>query len=278
MRYQLQSPIKSLAERRRTLIVFICLLLFSLGLMTAKFRHVPQVDWFESRVASVVMPLQAILATATRQVRDIWYGYIDLTQVRQENLRLRQQTAALQGELHRYREAYLEQQRLRAMLGFRSLAFPHAVPAEVLGVDPSLWAEAITINKGAEHNLQKDTAIVAHQGLVGHVIELAPRYATVLLLTDRRSAVDALVQRTRARGIVFGKSQDQLAFRYVSVREAIEVGDEIISSGLGDIYPKGIRIGTVMSVRPQRYGLFYEISVRPSVEFGKLEEVLALEP
>ncbi|WP_089937543.1 rod shape-determining protein MreC [Candidatus Entotheonella palauensis] len=278
MRYQLPSPIKSLAERRRIFAFFICLLLFALGLMTAKLRRVPQVDWFESRVASVMMPLQALLAKGTRQVRDIWYGYVDLTQVRQENIRLQQQAETLQGELHRYREAYLEQERLRALLGFRSLSFPHAVPAEVLGVDPSLWAEAITINKGADHNLQKDSAIVTHRGLVGHVVELAPRYATVLLLTDRRSAVDALVQRTRARGIVFGKSQDQLAFRYVSVREAVEVGDEIISSGLGDIYPKGIRIGTVISVRPQRHGLFYEISVRPAVEFRKLEEVLALEP
>lgn len=278
MRYQLQAPLKHSAERRRTFVFFICLLLFALGLMTAKSRRVPQIDWLESQVALVVMPLQAIVAKGTQQVRDVWYGYVDLRHVRQENIRLRQQTEALQGELSRYREAYLEQQRLRALLGFRSLAFPNAVPAEVLGVDPSLWAEAVTINKGSNHHLQKDTAIVSHQGLVGHVIELAPRYATVLLLTDRRSAVDALVQRTRARGIVFGKSQDQLAFRYVSVREAVQVGDDIISSGLGDIYPKGLRIGTVVSVRPQRYGLFYEISLRPAVEFSKLEEVLALEP
>jgi rod shape-determining protein MreC len=278
MRYQLHSPIKSLAERRRTFMLFICLLLVALGLMTAKSRHVPQVDWLESRLASVVIPLQAIVAKGTRQIRHIWYGYIDLTHVRQENVRLQQQVNTLQGELFRYREAYLEQQRLRTLLEFRSLAFPQAVSAEVLGVDPSLWAEAVTINKGADHNLQKDMAIVAPQGLVGHVVELAPRHATVLLLTDRRSAVDALVQRTRARGIVFGKSQDQLALRYVSVREAVKVGDEIISSGLGDIYPKGLRIGTVVSVRPQPYGLFYEISVRPAVEFSKLEEVLALEP
>jgi len=156
--------------------------------------------------------------------------------------------------------------------------FPNAIPAEVLGVDPNLWSEAITINKGASHQVQNDAAVVTHQGLVGHVIEVGPRYAKVLLLTDRRSAVDALVQRTRARGIVFGKSRDQLAFRYVSVRDDIQVGDELISSGLGGLYPKGIRIGAVVSVRPQRYGLFYEIAVRPAVEFSKLEEVLALEP
>jgi rod shape-determining protein MreC len=278
MRYQLHAPIKSLGERRRTFILFICLLLFSLGLMMAKSRRVPQVDWLASRLASVVLPLQAVVAKGTRQVRRIWYGYIDLTHVRQENIGLQQQVNLLQGELLRYREAYLEQQRLRTLLDFRSLAFPQAVPAEVLGVDPSLWTETVTINKGSDHKLHQEAAIVAPQGLVGHVIELAPRYATVLLLTDRRSAVDALVQRTRARGIVFGNSQNQLALRYVSVREAVEVGDEIISSGLGDIYPKGLRIGTVVSVRPQPYNLFYEISVRPAVDFSKLEEVLALEP
>ena len=278
MRYQLPSPINSLAERRRAPILLICLVLFALGLMTAKFRRAPQVDWVESQMASALMPLQAILTKATRGARDIWYGYIDLRRAHQENLRLRRQTEILEGELSRYREAYLQHQRLRALLGFHSLDFPKATPAEVLGVDPNLWAEAITINKGAAHQLQKNTAIATHQGLVGHVIEVAPRYATVLLLTDRRSAVDALVQRTRARGIVYGKSRDQLAFRYVSVRDEIQAGDEIISSGLGGLYPKGIRIGDVISVRPQRYGLFYEIAVRPAVEFSKLEEVLALEP
>jgi rod shape-determining protein MreC len=258
--------------------VFICLVLFALGLMTAKFRRVPQVDWVEAQVTSALMPLQTILIKGTRAARDIWSGYVDLRQARQENLRLRRQTEILEGELSRYREAYLQHQRLRDLLGFHSPDFPKATPAEVLGVDPNLWSEAITINKGASHQLQKDTAIVTHQGLVGHVIEVGRRYAKVLLLTDRRSAVDALVQRTRARGIVFGKSRDQLAFRYVSVRDDIQVGDELISSGLGGLYPKGIRIGAVVSVRPQRYGLFYEIAVRPAVEFSKLEEVLALEP
>jgi len=246
--------------------------------MTAKFRRVPQVDWVEAQVASALMPLQTILIRGTRAARDIWRGYVDLRQARQENRRLRRQTEMLEGELSRYREAYLQHQRLRDLLGFHSLDFPKAIPAEVLGVDPNLWSEAITINKGAAHQLQKDTAIVTRQGLVGHVVEVGPRYAKVLLLTDRRSAVDALVQRTRARGIVFGKSRDQLAFRYVSVRDDIQVGDELISSGLGGLYPKGIRIGAVVSVRPQRYGLFYEIAVRPAVEFSKLEEVLALEP
>lgn len=80
--------------------------------MTAKFRSVPQVDWVEARVSSVILPLQAILANGTRYVRDLWYGYVDLAQVRRENIRLRQQTETLQGELDRYREAYLEQQRL----------------------------------------------------------------------------------------------------------------------------------------------------------------------
>ena len=77
--------------------------------------------------------------------------------------------------------------------------------AEVVSIDPSSWSEVVTINKGSRHGLRKDIAVATHQGLVGRTIEVAPHYATVLLVTDRRSAVDALIQRTRARGIVVGK-------------------------------------------------------------------------
>jgi rod shape-determining protein MreC len=112
--------------------------------------------------------------------------------------------------------------------------------------------------------------------LVGHVIEAAPRYATVLLLTDRRSAVDVLVQRTRSRGVAVGKSKRLLELRYVDRHDDIRVGDRIISSGLGEMYPKGLLIGTVTAVRSPHYGLFHEIDVQPAVDFLKLEEVLVV--
>ena len=96
--------------------------------------------------------------------------------------------------------------------------------------------------------------------------------------TDRRSAVDALVQRTRARGIVVGKSQRLCELRYVDFHEDIRIGDTIISSGLGAVYPKGLLIGTVVSVRQKSNGLFHEVDIKPAVDLAKLEEVLVLVP
>jgi rod shape-determining protein MreC len=269
---------KVLSERWKPIALFLCLALVALMLITVKTRLAPQTSWFESLIISVIMPLQDVVSSGGRRVEQMWDGYINLIHVHRENLRLRQEVEALQGQLHRYQEAYLQQQRVRELLDFRAVEFPQAVPAEVVAIDPSQWAEAITINKGRTHGVSKDIAVVTQRGLVGRTIEVAPRYATVLLITDRRSAVDALVQRTRARGIVVGKSRRFTELRYVDFHEDIRVGDRIISSGLGEVYPKGLLIGTVSSVRAKPYGLFHEVEVQPAVDLGTLEEVLVLVP
>jgi rod shape-determining protein MreC len=267
-----------LSERWKPIALFLCLILLALFLTTWKTRLASHTSLFEGLVMSVVMPLQEAVAALAQRVRFVWHDYVNLTQVRSENLRLQQQLAELQGQLHRYEEAYLQHQRLQELLNLRTLMLPHAVVAEVVGIDPSQWAEAVTINKGSYNNLRKDVAIVTHQGLVGRTIEVAPHYATVLLITDRRSAVDALVQRTRARGIVVGKSRRLCELRYVDFHEDIRVGDTIVSSGLGEVYPKGLLIGTVTAVRQEAYGFFHEVEVKPAVDLARLEEVLVLVP
>jgi rod shape-determining protein MreC len=267
-----------LSARWKPIALFLCLILLALVFTTLKTRLASSTAFFESAVMSAVMPVQEAIDDLVHGIRNVWKGYIDLLHVRRENLRLRQSVNELQGKLHRYEEALLQQQRLREILDLRAQIFPNPVVAEVVGVDPSQWAEAVTVNKGRLNTLRKDVAVVTHQGLVGRTVEVAPHYATVLLITDRRSAVDALVQRTRARGIVVGKSRRLCELRYVDFHEDIRVGDTIISSGLGEVYPKGLLIGTVVSVRQQSYGLFHEVDIKPAVDLTKLEEVLVLVP
>ncbi len=267
-----------LSARWKPLALLLCLLLGALLLTTLRSRTHVQTSILEQLMLSLVMPLQEALDHMAESVSDAWNGYVNLMQVRNENVRLRQQLDDTQGQLHRYHEAYLEQQRLRQLLGFRTAVFPEAVVAEVIGVDPSPWAEALTISKGTRDGVRKDLAVVTHQGLVGRTIDVAPHYASVLLVTDRRSAVDALVQRTRARGIVVGKSRRLCELRYVDFHEDIRVGDTIVSSGLGEVYPKGLLIGTVVAVHPKSYGLFHEVEVKPAADLARLEEVLVLIP
>lgn len=272
------TTMKARSERWKPLALLLCLLLLALSLTTFKTRTAPQTSLFERLALSLLMPLQQTIGHLAQQLRGVWQGYIYLTAVRQDNVRLQRQSEVLQGQLTYYQEAYLQQQRLRDLLGLRTLVFPHAVAAEVIGIDPNPWSEVVTINKGSQHQLRKDLAVATHQGLVGRTIELAPYYATVLLVTDRRSAVDALIQRTRARGIVVGKSRRLCELRYVDLHTDIQVGDTVVASGLGEVYPKGLLLGTVMAIHQQPQGLFHEVEVQPAVDLAKLEEVLVLVP
>lgn len=269
---------KARTERWKPLVVCLCLVLLALSFTTVKTRVAPDISWLESAALSVIMPVQRLLVSAAQQVRGFWDGYLQLMQVRQDNVRLQRQVEELQGQLTHYQEAYFQQQRLRELLGFRALQFPRALVAEVVGIDPSAWAEVITINKGSRAGLRKDVPVATHHGLVGRTVEVVPNYASVLLLTDRRSAVDVLIQRSRARGIVVGKSRRLCELRYVDLHVDIQVGDTIVSSGVGEVYPKGLFIGTVAAVHQRPQGLFHEVDVRPAVDLTKLEEVLVLGP
>jgi rod shape-determining protein MreC len=269
---------KAQTERWKPIALLFCLILLALSFTTFKTRVAPQTSLLERIALSVLMPLQQAIAHLAQQLDGFWQGYVNLLHVRQENVRLQHQVDMLQGQLTHYQEAYLQQQRLRELLGFRTLAYPQAVPAEVIGIDPSSWSEVVTINKGTWHNLRKDLAVATHQGLVGRTVEVAPHYATVLLITDRRSAVDALIQRTRARGIAVGKSRRLCELRYVDLHTDIQVGDTVVTSGLGEVYPKGLLIGTVAAIHSKPQGLFHDIEVQPVVDLAKLEEVLVLVP
>ncbi|GIX46615.1 MAG: cell shape-determining protein MreC [Candidatus Tectimicrobiota bacterium] len=269
---------RALTDRWKTLTLLLCFLVLSLLLITMKARMAQPVAVLETWLVAAVMPFQQAIVAAWRSVENVWQGYVDLIGVRNENLRLRRQVAELQAQVHQYREAYFQQQRLRALLALRTEMWPRALAAEVVGIDPSPWAEAVIINRGSRHGVRKDLAVITPAGLVGRTVEVAPSHASVLLVTDRRSAVDALVQRTRARGIVVGKSPQRCELRYVDVNEDLRVGDAVISSGLGQVYPKGLLIGTVVAVRRTPYQLFHEVEIQPAVNLAKLEEVLVLVP
>jgi len=266
------------SERWKPIALFLGLLLCALLLTTLRTRLTPRDSFFETFVISAVMPFQEVLNGLAQSINGLWSGYLNLVHVRKENVRLQQQLDELQGELHRYREAYLKQQRLHDLLTFRTPASQNSIVAEIVGVDPSQWAEAVVINKGEQHQIRKDAVVITHRGLAGRTIDVSSHYAKVLLLTDRRSAVDALVQRTRTRGIVVGKSRRLCEMRYVDFQADIRIGDTVISSGLGEVYPKGLLIGTVIAVRQRSYELFQDVEIKPAVDLTKLEEVLVLAP
>lgn len=225
---------------------------------------------------TLVAPVQDLAAGSVRFVRDIWRHYFALVSTAQENDILKKKlNQAIERETTCI-EVELSNQRLRTFLDFTKTTEDQVVAAEVVGKDPSHWFKSIIIDKGEAAGVVKGLPVVIPEGVVGQVVMASAQYAKVQLVIDRNSAVDALVQRSRARGIVQGKTADRCQFQYVLQKHDVSAGDVVISSGLDGVYPKGLRIGQVSSVIRRNAGIFQDVEVTSFVDFEKLEEVLVI--
>jgi rod shape-determining protein MreC len=217
------------------------------------------------------------LVTRTiRFTKDIWQHYFALVTVARENQILRDQLNQASENSNLWHETELANARLRNLLDFQKNITEQAVAAEVIGKDPSAWFKTVVIDKGRADGLTKGLPVVMPQGIAGQVIETANHYSKVMLIIDRNSAVDALVQRTRARGVLKGESTDQCRLDYVLRKKDVRIGDIIVSSGADGVYPKGLRIGRVSDVIEHDGDIFHEVFLTPFVDFEKLEEVLVV--
>jgi len=229
------------------------------------------------RVAiSFISPFQELVTRSIRFTQDIWYHYFALVTIAKENNALRTQLNRASEKSNLWQETDLANARLRNLLDFQKNITELVVAAEVIGKDPSTWFKTVIIDKGKADGLTKGLPVVMPQGIAGQVIEVANHYAKVMLIIDRNSAVDALVQRTRARGVIKGESTDQLRLDYVLRKKDVRIGDTVVSSGLDGIYPKGLRIGVVAEVIEHEADIFHEVLISPMVDFEKLEEVLVV--
>ena len=176
----------------------------------------------------------------------------------------------------RLREAAWENERLREALAFRRTDGATAViPAEVIGRDPDQIYDTIVINAGSDRGIVKDMPVVTAEGLVGHVAMVGVSDSVVQLLM--RSRVSALVQSTRAQGIISWVDGHRFRLRFVEASNLVRAGDRVVSSGLGGRYPKGIPIGTVVEVNQVKRDLvFQQVFIESSVDFPNLEEVFVL--
>jgi len=225
---------------------------------------------------AIVAPFQEAFSRSVRFVADIWDHYFYLVNTARENDRLKRQLNQALEKNTRYKEIELSNIRLRSLLDFKQSVSRQGISAEVIGKDPSPWFKSVIIDKGRADGVGIGFPVVVPQGIVGQVTEVSTYYAKVLLIIDQNNAVDGLVQRTRARGVIKGASADRCIFKYVLRKHDIRVGDIIISSGLDGVFPKGLRIGRVASVVKRNSGIFQQVSVIPFADFEKLEEVLVI--
>jgi len=223
-----------------------------------------------------VAPFQSAVTHSARFVRNMWTHYFFLVSAAKENDDLKISYGRATEKINQLKEIEHSNLRLRNLLNFQETQSVNALAAEVIAKDPSPWFKSIIIDKGRADGIEKGRPAVIAEGIVGQVVEVSPHHSKVLLVTDRNSAVDALVQRTRSRGVVKGESTELCQLQYVLRKHDIRVGDIVISSGLDGVFPKGLRIGRISGVVRPNSGIFQEVDITPYVDFEKLEEVLVI--
>jgi rod shape-determining protein MreC len=224
----------------------------------------------------IVSPLQKAVTVSIRSIRSMWSHYFFLISTEKENDMLKKKLAMTVYDVNRCKETELSNERLRKLLDFKNAGGLQFIPAEVIGKDPSQWYKMLVIDKGVFEGVTKGLPVVVPEGIVGQVIDASDHHAKVLLIIDSNSAVDALVQETRAIGIVKGDSENRCLLNYVSRKETVNIGDSVVSSGLDGVFAKGFLIGKVTDIILNKSGIFQEIEVSPFVDFDKIEEVMVV--
>jgi len=263
--------------RYRRAIVLASALLLSFLLMTLQVRHDTAVVTFTRQaLLLVVSPFIKITAATIHGVTSTWQDYVDLRTLREENKRLQLEVSTLKRRLDQLQEQALETQRLQRLLAMRDSSQAEFLTARVVGKDATNWFKTILLDRGSMEGVRRNQPALAPNGLVGRVVEVTPASARVQLLTDPVSAVGGLIQRTRVTGIVSGNLGAGARVRYLPLMADVAVGDEVVTSGMGGLFPKGIPIGRIATVERKSGALFQEATLTPGVDLSRLEEVLIL--
>lgn len=254
------------------------LVVIALILLTVYFRESDRGPLHSVRrgVLAVTSPVASAGEWVTSPFRAVgsWFSGIGVS--RQELDRLADQNAELRQRVADLEEARLENERLKSLVGFIETSEIESVGARVIGRPTSEWEGVITIDRGTADGVDAAMPVLAPQGVVGQTIEVTAHSAKVRLIGDQRSGVAAMLQTSRAEGVVKGSIEGDLTLEYVSRDTTVVVGDVVLTSGMGGVYPKGLLIGDVEAVDHDENELFPAIDVRQFADISRIEEVIVL--
>jgi len=268
------------------------LVLFVLGLLLLVLHESGLLAPLENALHYVLDPLQRVFSQGVTAAGDLFQSVREARELRAQVEQLQAQVDALTAENVRLREYEAEAQQLRSLLNFTGeypvsaflgadvvgreacTTFPCG---DVIGTDPNPYLRYVTINVGAQQGVKEGMPVVSGGAvLVGRVAQVGPRTSKVQLLTDLDSAVAALLQTSRATGLVVGQPDGSLRMEYIEQDATVTVGDFVLTSGLGGVLPKGLLIGQVAEVQQMDYALHQAAIVRPALDLSRLEMVLVI--
>lgn len=251
-------------------------LLFAFIPLVLAIRHPEFSKQVQNISLTVMKPFLTVGHEAKKAVSETAHAVIKFRKAFSEQDANARKVAELEARLSRFQELEKENERLRKLLDFsRSLMKP-SIAAEILGWDNSVWRHAAILDKGSKHGLQDNMAVVVAEGLVGRIFQVSHLSSRMILLLDPDSRVSALTADSRSDGVVSGDGSPTLKFKYLDIDSHIALGEEVLTSGRGSVYPKGIRIGKISAIHKDSDGLHLSAEVMPYANFKKIEEVLCL--
>lgn len=247
------------------------------GLSQKRF-DLEEMTLFQRLVVEVVAPVQKGLTQSRLELNNLVNNYVRIVNTSKENEFLRQKIERLESDLFQMEEIRRENFRLKQMLNYSEDIGQEKILAQVIGWDSANQFKVLRLNRGSNDGIKLMSPVITHLGLVGYIYRIGANYADVLTILDPNNRVDALSERTRTHGIVEGVFNYRCALKYVSRTEPIEVGDKLMTAGVGGIYPKGIKVGMITDIDRETSGMTLGVEITPSVDFRKLEEVIVILP
>lgn len=229
-----------------------------------------------SGVVTVTSPVRYVGSVVASPFNALGNIFSNLTASQETLSDLKQQNAELTGQVAQLAEAKETAERLEGLLGLQSTYNLQSTAARIIGGSSDAWSQTVTIDKGSLDGFEIGMPVCNAYGVIGQITEVALSSSTVLLINDETSGVSAMVQSSRAQGMLRGQADGSLRLEYVSTDYDVQVGDIVITSGLGGVFPKGLPLGTVSSVERRDNDVYYDIVVRTSASTENNEEVLVI--
>ena len=270
-------------KHTRITVLLVCLGVIGLLVLAGKTAvGRPYLSGIENGLRTVLAPIQIGAMVVYDKFSSIPDYFGGIERLKKENSDLYDEIYTLTNQMNALTEADEENKRLKELLKVYDQVKDEWTPvvSNVIGRETASWYRTITIEGGEDRGFKKNMAVINGRGLIGRIINVSATSSEVLLILDPEGAVGALVQNTRAVGIIEGKDgeSDELSLIHVPYDADIELYQTVITSGLGGIFPKGYRIGYITDIETESGGLMLKCTVKPFVNFNKLEEVLVLTP
>lgn len=265
--------------RNKPLVITVILVIIILVLLIST-SNMQDVSGGQTVAGGAFVPVQRFFYQMTDNISSFFQKTFNTTDLAKENLDLKEQLASLKSELSDYDELQKENQRLSALLEYKQAQTNYQYKvAGIIAKDPGIWFESFTINVGTNDGVAVDMPVVTPDGVIGRIEEVGLNWSKVMTIIDGRSGISSIIERTRDIGSVRGRMESEssdplLDMDFLPIDTDIEVGDNVLTSGIGGIYPKGLTIGQVVEVGEQ--GNQKKVVVKSTVDFRNLEEVMVM--